>query len=309
MTARSPKPNLFIVGAMKCGTTAWYEYLRSHPDIFMPDLKEPGYFALDLPKWRGIESEHEYSALFADSGPAGVIGEASAIYLMSNAAPHAIRNYNPAAKILIFLREQEEYLPSLHNLNRLEFAEDIGDFEAAWGLSGRRSLETIPAGVEPKVLDYVEMGRFHEQVARYLKLFGPDQVRVFWYREWVADPRSTYLAILSFLGLEDDGRSEFPIVNRGVRFRARWLVRTLYDPPKSVRKMARLLKRATGMQRQTQDKLIEKTVRLFRTPGYRNEISPVLRDEIRRLYAEDNRRLNKLLTWADLSSAKSRGRG
>jgi len=138
---------------------------------------------------------------------------------------------------------------------------------------------------------------------------GPDQVRVFWYREWVADPRSTYLAILSFLGLEDDGRSEFPIVNRGVRFRARWLVRTLYDPPKSVRKMARLFKRATGMQRQTQDKLIEKTVRLFRTPGYRNEISPVLRDEIRRLYAEDNRRLNKLLTWADLSSAKSRGRG
>src|SRR5262249_42896094 len=148
VTVEPRKPNLFIVGAMKCGTTAWYEYLRSHPNIFMPDLKEPGFFALDLPKWRGTESEAEYSALFADSGPARVIGEASAIYLMSNRAAQAIRDYNPAAKILIFLRVQEEYLPSLHNLNRLEFAEDIGDFETAWRLSGHRRPETIPPGVE-----------------------------------------------------------------------------------------------------------------------------------------------------------------
>lgn len=295
MTASAPKPNLFIVGAMKCGTTAWYEYLRSHPDIFMPDLKEPGFFAFDLPKWRGIESEDEYSALFADSGPARVIGEASAIYLMSTTAAQAIRDHNPAAKILIFLRDQEEYLPSLHNLNRLEFAEDTGDFETAWRLSGRRPPETIPAGVEPRVLDYAEMGRFHEQVARYLSAFPADQVRIFWYRDWVADPRSTYLAILSFLDLEDDGRREFPIVNRGIRFRPRWLVRSLYDPPESVRKVVRLFKRATGMQRATQDKLVEQTVRLLKAPGYKKEISPELRDEIRRYYAADNRLLEEQL--------------
>src|SRR3954469_17362945 len=105
MTARPRKPNLFIVGAVKCGTTAWHEYLRSHPDIFMPELKEPGFFAHDLPKWRGIVSDGEYSALFADGGAARVLGEASAIYLVSNTAAQAIRDFNAAAKILIFLRD------------------------------------------------------------------------------------------------------------------------------------------------------------------------------------------------------------
>jgi hypothetical protein len=37
------KPNLFIVGAMKSGTTSLNEYLDLHPDIFMSDEKEPGY--------------------------------------------------------------------------------------------------------------------------------------------------------------------------------------------------------------------------------------------------------------------------
>jgi hypothetical protein len=305
MTARR-KPNLFIVGAMKCGTTAWYEYLRSHPDIYMPDLKEPGFFAFDLPKWRATDLEEEYSALFADSGAAKVIGDASPIYLMSNAAAQAIRDYNPAAKILIFLRDQEEYLPSLHNLNRLEFAESIDDFETAWRLSGRRRPETIPAGVEPRVLDYVAMGRFYDQVARYLEVFGADQVRVFWYRDWVADPRPTYRAILRFLELEDDGRSKFPVVNRGVRFRLRWLVSALYDPPKGLRRIVRLLKRVTGMRPQTQDKLVARTVALLRTPGYRKEISPSLREEIARFYADDNRRLNDLLASAGLAPAGNR---
>ena len=38
-------PDFFIVGHAKCGTTALYEMLRAHPQIFMPDFKEPMYFA------------------------------------------------------------------------------------------------------------------------------------------------------------------------------------------------------------------------------------------------------------------------
>lgn len=288
-------PNLFIVGAMKCGTTAWYEYLRSHPDIFMPDLKEPGYFAFDLPNWRAIRSEEEYSTLFSESGFAKVAGEASSIYLLSGAAAQAIRDYNPTAKILIFLRDQEECLPSVHNLNRLDFAEDISDFETAWRLSGRRPPGTIPLPDMEPVLDYAVIGRFSDQVARYLDAFGPEQVRVFWFRDWIADPRSAYLDILSFLGLEDDGRSSFPRINQGVTFRPRWLVRLLKYPPPAMRKLAGLFKRATGLQPHVQETLLEQTVHLLSAPGYRKEISPELRAEIRRYYAEDNRRLNERL--------------
>ena len=41
-------PNFFIVGAPKCGTTALYEYLSSHPDVFLCDPKEPNYFSCDF---------------------------------------------------------------------------------------------------------------------------------------------------------------------------------------------------------------------------------------------------------------------
>ena len=38
-------PNFFIVGAAKAGTTSLANYLAQHPDIFIPELKEPKYFS------------------------------------------------------------------------------------------------------------------------------------------------------------------------------------------------------------------------------------------------------------------------
>ncbi len=46
-------PNFIIIGAPKCGSTVLYHYLRAHPDIFMPDNKEPLFFA-----WDGIAPVH-----------------------------------------------------------------------------------------------------------------------------------------------------------------------------------------------------------------------------------------------------------
>jgi len=47
------EPNFFIIGAPKCGTTALYEYLRRHRRVFLPESKEPNYFATDFPAARG----------------------------------------------------------------------------------------------------------------------------------------------------------------------------------------------------------------------------------------------------------------
>ena len=102
-------------------------------------------------------------------------------------------------------------MPSLHNQFLWEFAEEIEDFETAWRLSGRRPPETIPKTcLEPRTLDYAAMGRFREQVERYLVRFPAEQVRVIRFRDWVANPRATYVNVLDFLGLEDDGRTIFP---------------------------------------------------------------------------------------------------
>jgi len=291
-TGRPRTANLFIVGAPKCGTTAWVEYLQTHPDIFFTE-KEYCFFARDLPNFRFVQSDAEYAELFAGAGNAKIIGEASAMYLFSEVAAEAIRQYNPNAKILIFLREQEEYLPSLHNQYLREFSESIEDFETAWRLSGRRPAETIPkTSLEPRTLDYAAMGRFREQVERYLAAFPKKQVHVIRFRDWVADPRATYLEILDFLGVEDDGRCDFPPVNPGMRYRSHRLARFLLYPPAVVRRLVRLGKHLFGIRGSIP---YQKTINLVSAPGYRKEINPELRDEIRRCYREENRRLDEAL--------------
>lgn len=298
--AQPRKVNLLIVGAPKCGTTAWVEYLGSHPDIFFTE-KEYCFFALDLPNFRFIHSEEEYAKLFATCGDTKIIGEASAMYLFSEVAAEAIRQYNPNAKILIFLRDQEEYLPSLHNQFLWEFAENIEDFESAWRLSGGRPPKTVPTTcLEPRTLDYAAMGLFREQVERYFAAFPSEQVRVIRFRDWVGDPRATYLKILDFLGVADDGRVDFPPVNEGMRYRSQRFARFLLHPPDFVRKLVRLVKRIGGFRGSTP---YQKTINLVSAPGYRKEISAELRDEIRRYYAKDNRLLNESLERGSFTRA------
>src|SRR5256884_5666903 len=96
--ARLRLPDFFIVGHAKSGTTALYEMLRRHPQIYMPESKEPWYFSRDNPQPQ-ITSERsvaftgrrevtfaEYLTLFADARAGQRIGEASTSYLWSTSA-------------------------------------------------------------------------------------------------------------------------------------------------------------------------------------------------------------------------------
>lgn len=293
---------MFIVGAPKCGTTAWFEYLRSHPDIYFPDAKEPTYFASDLPGMRGPTSLDEYQGLFADVADATVLGDASATHLFSNVAAREIRQYNPRAKILIFLRPQEDFLPSLHHHFLSRFEDSMKDFEQAWRLSGRRPPETIPRSCsEPRFLDYAAMARFYEQVARYFAAFPPNQIKVIQFAEWTAKPRATYLEILDFLGLADDGRTDFPSVNEARSFRVAIFAKLLLKPPRWLAQLRPHLKRMAG---RNIPKVADWLLRINARKGYRSGISHALREEIRSYYAADNARLRELLIRSTEASAR-----
>ena len=58
------RPDFFLVGTFKGGTTALYEGLRRHPQIFMPFHKEPLYFGDDLTRRYGRFTEADYLRLF-----------------------------------------------------------------------------------------------------------------------------------------------------------------------------------------------------------------------------------------------------
>ncbi|TMK23914.1 MAG: sulfotransferase, partial [Actinobacteria bacterium] len=89
-------PDFFIAGQPKSGTTALYEMLKRHPQIYMSPVKEPFYFAADNPlpegtdgrRWRSLEqtgiraeSLERYASLFAPARPDQKAGEATTSYL------------------------------------------------------------------------------------------------------------------------------------------------------------------------------------------------------------------------------------
>ena len=112
-------PDFFIVGHPKSGTTALYEMLRRHPQIYMPDLKETRFFAHELHPRLPDSDTHpdtleEYLLLFEGAGQEQRTGEASPSYLRSRSAATRIAKQRHDARIIAILREPTSFLRSLH---------------------------------------------------------------------------------------------------------------------------------------------------------------------------------------------------
>ena len=131
-----PVPNFFIVGAPKCGTTALFQYLSTHPDVFAPQRKEFNYFCDDLHFNNVAGLFHyrdtaDYLSHFAGWEGQKRIGEASVWYLYSMRAAANIHRFSPDARIIVMIRNPAEMLHSLHSQLLENGDEDIVAFEAA----------------------------------------------------------------------------------------------------------------------------------------------------------------------------------
>jgi hypothetical protein len=224
-------PDFFIVGHPKCGTTALYEMLRRHPQVFMPEVKEPWYFSTDLhekapPRPQGIAASlEEYLDLFEPAGPGQQLGEASPHYLWSHTAAAEIAKVQPAAKIIAILREPASFLRSLH-LQFLEvYYETEPDLRRALELeSERREGRSVPSYTYwPQLLLYSEHVRYVEQLRRYHEVFPREQVMVLIYDDFRNDNERTVRSVQRFLGVEDSGPLGVIEANPTVRARSQML--------------------------------------------------------------------------------------
>lgn len=295
----APQPNLFIVGAPKCGTTAWVTYLSRHPDVFFCEPKEPHHFNTDIPGFRWRKTREHYLELFEDAVGRKVIGEASILYLYSTEAAANIAEFEPAAKILIFVRAPEKFIPSYHQQQLYNLDETIADLGRAWALSGTRSGDTLPDGCrDPRLLDYKAVGRFGEQAARYVERFGEDRVRIVRFEDWVRDPRATHLAILDFLGLPDDGQRDFPQVNAAHDHRFKLVAGLTQRPPRLASRVSRAVRRVPGLGEFRPARLLRQ---LNRSEGYRKTTTDAaLLQAIAAHYSEDQKTLDALIARVGL---------
>lgn len=238
------KVDFFIVGAPKCGTTSMYYYLRSHPQIFMPDRKEPHFFGSDLDfRDRTRLTLQEYQKLFMTARPDQKIGEASVFYLYSKLAAAEIREYNKRARIIIMLRSPIDMLYSLHSQRLYNGTEDIEDFQVAIDAQNdRKRGRRLPRRLGlVQGLFYFDVANYVEQVERYLVAFGREQVHVIIYDDFSRDIATSYHDLCRFLGIHNDDRTDFEVVNQNKIARARWLSRLLWRPTGAIRKIARTI--------------------------------------------------------------------
>jgi hypothetical protein len=288
------RPDFFIVGAAKCGTTALFQYLSQHPAVFMPAMKEPKYFCTDLKTVGSVRTYADYRALFAPASAECVTGEASCWYLYSKIAIERIMAHNPDAKIIVMLRYPVDAAHSLHAAAWGYKHENIGDFEDAWRVQGARlSGEHMPPHwPEPLTLQYGAMYRYTEQVRRVLSHVPEKQRHFIVYEEFFADPRRHYAKVLEFLNLAPNANTTFSVVNPAVGPRSSLVDRLLRKPPRwlaGTYSLLRPLVHAAGLNP------AEMLWTLNSVPQKKTALRPAFRDELERYFADDIAELEKLL--------------
>jgi hypothetical protein len=219
---RKRVPEFFIVGHAKCGTTALYEMLRRHPQIYLPDYdggagKEPWFFSRDNPQPQTTSERsvaftgrrpmtlEEYLSLFAEAALDQRIGEASTSYLWSRTAAARIAEVQPDARIIAILREPASFLRSLH-LQLLQNHHEVeGNFRKAVALDdARREGRHIPReSYWPGALIYSDRVRYVEQLQRYRAHFPAEQMLVIIYDDFRSDNEATVRRVQRFLGVDD----------------------------------------------------------------------------------------------------------
>jgi hypothetical protein len=219
--SQPPAPNFFIVGAARSGTTSLWQYLRQHPDIFMPgDIawKEPSYYCDTY----GVESYAAYlSSVFKDATTEKRIGEASTPYLTSPESARKIHDGVPDPRIIMLLRNPVDRAYSLWKWMHAYGYETIGSFEEALEaeFSSRKDkpefMSKFRKGYSAYYWDflYFHSGLYFDQVKRYRDLFSRKQLAIIIFEEFVEKPLKFVHRLYEFLGVDPGFEPDIKIHN------------------------------------------------------------------------------------------------
>jgi hypothetical protein len=197
------RPNLFIIGAMKAGTTSLHQYLARHSDAFMCEPKEPGFFVEELTWTNGLDW---YLDLFRNAGTARIVGESSTHYTKLptyRGVPERIHRFNAGARLVYVMRDPLARMVShyWHNVRSLHLEAERRPFAQA--------VREDPA--------YLAYSDYAMQLEPYLALFGRENLLAVPFEALAADPPQVVAGLCRWLGLENGVPQE--------AFGERWNVR------------------------------------------------------------------------------------
>jgi len=185
----SPCPNLFIIGAAKCGTTTLHSFLDARGDIFMSDIKEPGFF---VPEFQYHPKKLSwYLSLFKQAGNQKYIGESSTHYTkrpLYEGVAQRIYDFSPNARLIYLIRDPIERAIShyWHNTRSL-----------------RKEFQELRPMLSAMIEDplYKEYGDYTMQLEPWIRLFGRDKLYVMVFEEMIQAPEEELGKLLKWLDL------------------------------------------------------------------------------------------------------------
>ncbi len=207
MNGKNKLPTFAIIGAGKSGTTAVHHYLHQHPEVFMSDIKETNFFALegqtrissgkDDPyqmhhyPW-SITSFDKYKKLFVDAKES-ILGETSPMYMYADGVIERMKKYVPNIKLIAILRQPVDRLYSRYMHLARENRTPTKTFEEALDRSTlwwRRN-------------DLIKEGYYYTHLKKFYDSFPNHQIKVFLYDDLKHSPEKTIKEIFQFIGASE----------------------------------------------------------------------------------------------------------
>lgn len=300
-----------IVGAPRSGTTFLSNCLREHPDVCFSAVKEPHYFSqLDLAE-RPLEALRQtvgtdyLSRFFPHLADEKILVEGSVSYLYAPRQVRAATRLWADTRFIIAVRDPLDLLPSLHQRLICTGDETVRNFDRAWALVPERMRgRSVPRScIDPRLLQYEEVGRLGTYVELFLSAVGRERCMVVVFDDLKTRPQEVYHKVLEFLGLPPHERSDFSPSRASCGCKSPALQRLLKRPPKSARRLlaGEKFQHRTAASRPAPE-LVKSIFRLRRrlldwnrTPAPPIRVSSTVRQQIIETYTFEIAKLSGLL--------------
>lgn len=294
---RRSLPDFFVLGVAKGGTTSFHHYLRQHPSLYLPYVKELHFF--DAPDGDFEDGLDRYLGRFEDAGGRRS-GEATASYFRhaDRVAGRMRELYGDAPpRFLLLLRDPVERAYS-HYLHNVSEGRETASFAEA--LEAERA---DPAGKREEWKAYFKDGLYADTLATWLEQFPRERFLVLLTSDLAEETGAALERTFRFLDVDPTVRVETDArLNRTGERKSRALGRALsklpFSGPSAVR---RLLPRSLRLR-------VDQFVRRRSTGGRSDRPALDGDDEarLRRRYAPHVLRLSAMID-RDLSAWLPRG--
>jgi hypothetical protein len=191
--------DFLIIGAQKSGTTSLFNYLRAHPEIYMPPGKEVAFFHDDREYVKG--KDWYLRRHFADAPLGSKKGEASPHYMLYKCVPQRVHSFFPQIKLIALLR------------NPIERAYSHYRMAVRRGLEKRTFLQCIVEDAEVGEIpdsridhnkNYFFFGEYGRILSNYFGWFAKDQIKMLFSEDLLRERDHAISGLYQFIGVNPE---------------------------------------------------------------------------------------------------------